>query len=80
MNEARFRLSARRSVTLWEAQNLSTTYTRGGAVPFHDRTIARVDLWSHQLQFSDTMSWSLGKHYSAFRRQHWSSHVGWYRQ
>src|SRR5690348_4034002 len=66
INEARFAYLHGDPVTLWEAQNLSTTYTRGGAVPFTIGQSRVSDLWSHQLQFSDTMSWSLGKHYLRF--------------
>ena len=66
INEARFAYLHGDPVTLWEAQNLSTTYTRGGAVPFTIGQSRASDLWSHQLQFSDTMSWSLGKHYLRF--------------
>jgi hypothetical protein len=66
INEARFAYLHGDPVTLWEAQNLSTTYTRGGAVPFTIGQSRASDLWSHQFQFSDTMSWSLGKHYLRF--------------
>jgi Carboxypeptidase regulatory-like domain/TonB dependent receptor len=66
LNEARFAYLHGDPVTLWEAQNLSTTYTRGGAVPFTIGQSRASDLWSHQLQFSDTVSWSLGKHYLRF--------------
>jgi Carboxypeptidase regulatory-like domain len=63
LNEARFAYLHGDPVTLWEAQNLSTTYTRGGSVPFTIGQSRASDLWGHQLQFSDTLSWSLGKHY-----------------
>lgn len=63
LNEARFAYLHGDPVTLWEAQNLSTTYTRTGAVPFTIGQSRASDLWSHQVQFSDTLSWSLGKHY-----------------
>ena len=66
INEARFAYLHGDPVTLWEAQKLSTTYTRGGAVPFTVGQSRASDLWSHQLQFSDTMSWSIGKHYLRF--------------
>jgi hypothetical protein len=66
LNEARFAYLHGDPVTLWEAQNLSTAYTRGGAVPFTIGQSRVSDLWSHQLQFSDTLSWSLGKHYLRF--------------
>ena len=66
LNEARFAYLHGDPVTLWEAQNLSTTYTRGGAVPFTIGQSRASDLWSHQVQFSDTVSWSLGMHYLRF--------------
>jgi hypothetical protein len=66
LNEARFAYLHGDPVTLWEAQNLSTTYTRGGAVPFTIGQSRASDLWGHQVQFSDTLSWSLGKHYLRF--------------
>src|SRR6185312_8659506 len=66
INEARFAYLHGDPVTLWEAQTLSTTYTRGGAVPFTIGQSRASNLWSHQLQFSDTVSWSAGKHYLRF--------------
>jgi hypothetical protein len=66
LNEARFAYLHGDPVTLWEAQALSTTYTRGGAVPFTIGQSRASDLWGHQVQFSDTLSWSLGKHYLRF--------------
>jgi hypothetical protein len=69
LNEARFAYLHGDPVTLWEAQTLSTTYTRGsgnGAVPFTVGQSRASDLWSHQFQFSDTLSWTRGKHYLRF--------------
>jgi hypothetical protein len=66
LNEARFAYLHGDPVTLWEAQTLSTTYTRGGAVPFTVGQSRASDIFSHQLQFGDTLSWSLGKHYLRF--------------
>jgi len=63
LNEARFAYLHGDPVTLWEAQTLSTTYTRGGAVPFTIGQSRASNIWGHQLQFSDTLSWSRGKHY-----------------
>jgi hypothetical protein len=63
LNEARVAYLHGDPVTLWEAQNPSTVYTRSGAVPFTVGESRFSDLWSHQLQFSDTLSWSLGKHF-----------------
>jgi len=66
LNEARFAYLHGDPVTLWEAKELSTTYTRGGAVPFTIGQSRVSDLWGHQFQFSDTLSWSFGKHYLRF--------------
>jgi hypothetical protein len=66
LNEARVAYLHGDPVTLWEAQTLSTTYTRGGAVPFTVGQSRLSDLWGHQLQFSDTLSWSRGMHYFRF--------------
>lgn len=66
VNEARFAYLNGDPVTLWEAQNLSTTYTRGGSVPFTIGQSRTSDIFSRQSQFSDTLSWSLGKHYLRF--------------
>jgi hypothetical protein len=63
LNEARFAYLHGDPVTLWEAQNLSTTYTRAGTVPFTIGQSRASDIYSHQVQFGDTLSWSLGKHY-----------------
>jgi len=63
VNEARLAYLHGDPVTLWEAQNPSTVYTRSGAVAFTIGESRASDLWSYQWQFSDTLSWSLGKHY-----------------
>src|SRR6185295_2370711 len=47
-------------VTLWEAQSLSTTYTRAGSVPFTIGQSRQTDTFSRQVQLSDTLSWSRG--------------------
>jgi hypothetical protein len=62
INEARFAYLHGDPVTRWEAQNLSTAYTRGGAVPFTIGQSRLSDLWGHQVQFADTLSWSLRQH------------------
>jgi hypothetical protein len=65
LNEARFSYLHGDPVTLWEAQTLSTTYTRGnagGSVPFTIGQSRASNIWSHQFQFTDTLSWSRGKH------------------
>ncbi|MEA2174915.1 MAG: hypothetical protein QOD00_2507, partial [Blastocatellia bacterium] len=66
LNEARFAYLHGDPVTLWEAQTLSTTYTRAGSVPFTIGQSRESDIFSHQVQLSDTLSWSLGKHYLRF--------------
>jgi Carboxypeptidase regulatory-like domain/TonB dependent receptor len=66
VNEARFAYLHGDPVTLWEAQNPSTVYTRSGAVPFTIGENRFSNLWSKQFQFADTVSWSLGKHYLRF--------------
>jgi hypothetical protein len=63
LNEARFAYLHGDPVTRWEAGTLSTTYTRGGAVPFTIGQSRLSDIFSHQVQFGDTLSWSLGQHY-----------------
>jgi hypothetical protein len=62
LNEARVAYLDGDPVTLWEAKNLSTTYTRAGNVPFTIGQSRVSDLFSRQFQFSDTVSWTLGKH------------------
>jgi hypothetical protein len=66
LNEARFAYLHGDPVTLWEAQTLSTAYTRSGTVPFTIGQSRASDIFGHQVQFSDTLSWSLGKHYLRF--------------
>lgn len=63
LNEARFAYLHGDPVTLWEAKNLSTAYTRAGTVPFTIGQSRASDIFSHQVQFSDTLSWTLGRHY-----------------
>jgi outer membrane receptor protein involved in Fe transport len=62
LNEARVAYLNGDPVTLWEAQHLSTTYTRAGSVPFTIGESRSADLFGHQVQFSDTLSWSRGPH------------------
>ena len=65
LNEARFAYLDGDPVTQWEAQTLSTSYTRTGSVPFTIGQSRFSNLFGHQAQFSDTLSWSHGKHYCA---------------
>ena len=62
MSEARVAYLNGDPVTRWEAQTLSTTYTRGGSVPFTVGQSRLADMFGHQAQFSDTLSWSRGMH------------------
>ena len=41
-------------------QALSTTYTRAGSVPFTIGESRSSDLFGHQMQIADTLSWSQG--------------------
>jgi hypothetical protein len=66
LNEARFAYLDGDPVTRWEAQNLSTAYTRAGTVPFTIGQSRAANLFGHQAQFSDTLSWARGKHYFRF--------------
>jgi hypothetical protein len=62
LNEARLSYLHGDPVTLWEAQSPSTTYMRGGSVPFTIGESRAADIFSHQLQIADTMSWARGRH------------------
>ena len=65
-NEARFTWLNGDPVTEWDAQQLSTTYTRTGSVPFTVGQSRIADLFGHQAEFSDTLSWSHGRHFVKF--------------
>jgi hypothetical protein len=60
VNEGRIAYLGGDPVTLWEAQNLSTTYTRAGSVPFTIGQSRQTDTHSRQLQISDTLTWARG--------------------
>jgi len=62
VNEARVAYLNGDPVTLWEADVLSTTYTRAGSVPFTVGQSRLSDLFGRQAQFSDTLSWNKGRH------------------
>ena len=66
LNEARFAYLNGDPITLWEAQSLSTAYTRAGSVPFTIGQSRSSNLFGHQAQFSDTLSWSHGRHQLRF--------------
>jgi len=61
VNEARLAYLDGDPVTRWEAENLSTTYTRAGSVPFTIGQSRLTDTYSRQAQLSDTLSWSRGR-------------------
>jgi hypothetical protein len=61
VNEARIAYLDGDPVTRWEAQTLSTAYTRAGSVPFTIGQSRLTDTFSRQPQLSDTLSWSRGK-------------------
>ena len=65
-NEARFAWLNGDPVTEWSAQTLSTTYTRTGSVPFTIGQSRVGNLFGHQAQFSDTLSWTRGRNYVRF--------------
>jgi len=65
-NEARFTWLNGDPVTEWDAQTLSTTYTRSGSVPFTIGQSRVANLFGHQAEFSDTLSWSHGRHLVKF--------------
>ncbi len=62
LNEARFAYLNGDPITRWEAGTLSTSYTRAGSVPFTIGQSRLSDLYGRQAQFSDTLSWSRGRH------------------
>ena len=62
LNEARVAYLNGDPVTLWEAQSLSTTYSRAGSVPFTIGESRSADLFGHQMQVADTLSWSRNRH------------------
>jgi hypothetical protein len=65
-NEARFTWLNGDPVTEWTAQTLSTTYTRTGSVPFTIGQSRIANLFGHQAELSDTLSWTRGRHYVRF--------------
>jgi hypothetical protein len=66
LNEARFAWLDGDPVTRWNAATLSTAYTRSGSVPFTTGQSRLSDIYGRQAQFSDTLSWSRGRHYVRF--------------
>ena len=67
LNEARFALPERRSRSRSGRRRRSRPPTRApGRCRSRSASRASSDLFSHQVQFSDTLSWSRGKHYLRF--------------
>lgn len=62
VNEARVAYLDGDPVTLWEAQEFSTAYTRAGSVPFTIGQSRVSDLFGRQAQLSDTLSWAHRRH------------------
>ena len=62
LNEFRFAFLNGDPVTRWEAQTLSTSYTRAGAVPFTTGQSRAASLYGRQAQFADTLSFTRGRH------------------
>ena len=65
-NEARVSYLNGAPVSHWEAENLSTAYTRAGSVPFTIGQSRVSNLHGRQVQLSDTLSWTHGRHYARF--------------
>jgi Carboxypeptidase regulatory-like domain/TonB dependent receptor-like, beta-barrel len=80
LNEGRIGFTDGDPVTLWEAVESSTTYQRtAGPVPFRIGNSQFSDLYSRQLQISDSASWSRDKHYLRFGgslSRHWTGGTG----
>ena len=66
LNEARFSYLHGGPVTRWTAPTISTAYTRGGSSAFTIGQSRSSDIYGHQVQFSDTLSWTTGRHYFRF--------------
>ncbi len=66
INEARLNYLNGDPINRWGAPVLSTAYTRSGSVPFTIGQSRSANNFSHQVQFSDTVSWSIGRHYIRF--------------
>jgi hypothetical protein len=66
LNEFRIAYLHGDPVTKWESTaGVSTAYTRGsgnGASPFAIGQSRVSDLWGHQIQFADTLTWTVGQH------------------
>jgi hypothetical protein len=80
LNEARLGFTDADPVTKWEAIHSGTIYQRtGGSVPFKIGANQVSDLYSRQLNLSDTLSWSRGAHdfrFGGVLSRHWTGGVG----
>lgn len=65
-NELRAAYLRSEPVNHWEAVTLSTAYTRAGSVPFTLGQSRISNVNGHQLQLSDTLTWSRGRNYFRF--------------
>ncbi len=63
LNEARFEYQNADPVTAFDPLTPSTQYTRAGSVPFTSGESRYAHIYSRVAQFSDTLSWTKGKHY-----------------
>lgn len=63
LNEVRFAWLNGDPVGNWDAPAISTTYSRSGSVPFTIGQSRLSYLYSRQAQFSDTLSWTHGRHF-----------------
>jgi carboxypeptidase family protein/TonB-dependent receptor-like protein len=62
-NEARFVFIDADPITQFEPVSNSTQITRGGTLPFTVGENRYAHIYSRQGQFSDTLTWTKGKHY-----------------
>jgi hypothetical protein len=63
LNEARFEYLNGDPITQFDPVQPSTQFTRAGAVPFTAGESRDAHIYSRQGQFSDTLTWTLDKHY-----------------
>ena len=62
LNEARLLFLDGDPVTKWDAQALSTAYTRSGSVPFTIGQSRQTDVFSRSVELSDALTWSKANH------------------
>ena len=62
LNEVRVSYVNGDPVTKWEAQSLSTTYTRAGSAPFTIGESRQSNIYSKQTQIQNTLTWAAGQH------------------